>query len=119
MDWMESWWNQRHHDNILIIKYEDMLQDLAKEMKRIIHFLELDVTEKTFERVLHDATFGAMKKNPQTNYEKSMLFDQSRAKFIRSGKVGEWKEYFTVARNEWFDQKYEQRLQASGMQLKF
>ena len=117
---MESWWENKHHENILFIQYEDMLQDLPKEMKRIIQFLGLDdVSEKTFNAVLQDASFGSMQTNPNTNYTHKESFDQSKSKFIRSGRVGEWKEYFTVAHNEWFDDKYGKRWQQNGLRLKF
>ena len=47
-----------------------------------------------------------MQTNSATNYSDSKLFDFSKANFLPSGKIGEWKDYFSVAMNEWFDQKY-------------
>ena len=94
-----------------------MLMDLPEQMRRIIHVLQLDVSEKTFNRVLQDASFGAMQQNPKTNHSEMRHLDQSISKFIRNGKVGEWKKYFTVAQNEWFDDKYKLRMEEFGLDL--
>ena len=96
-----------------------MLMDLPKQMRRIIQFLELDVSEKTFNRVLEDASFGSMGKNPKTNYTNHAYMNHNTSKFIRSGKVGQWKQYFTVAQNEWFDENYMKRMTESGIDLQF
>ena len=116
---MESWWKNKNRENILFVKYEDMLQDLPKEMKRISQFLELDVTEKTFNTILQDASFGSMRKNPNTNYDNTKIIKADISKFIRSGRVGEWKEYFTVAQNQWFDDKFMKRIEDNGFDLQF
>ena len=120
VDWIMSWWNNRHHDNILVVMYEDMVDDLSREMQKIVKFLKIEVTDDHFEKVLKSATFEYMQQDSATNYTlKNKLFDQGTYKFIRSGKIGQWKNHFTVAQNEWFDNKYKDRLEASGMKLRY
>ena len=96
-----------------------MLMDLPKQMRRIIQFLELDVSEKTFNRVLEDASFGSMQKDPKANFSTFKDLNLGISKFFRSGKVGQWKKYFTVAQNEWFDEMYMDRLKNTGLEIQF
>ena len=114
-----SWWNNRHHDNLLIVMYEDMLHDLSYEVKKIIKFLEIKISDDHFQKVLASATFSAMSDNSAANYSTHPMINQSMHKFLHSGKIGQWKDHFTVAQNEWFDEKYGPHLKASGMNLRY
>jgi hypothetical protein len=120
VDWIMSWLNNRHYANILVVMYEDMVDDLSREMQKIVKFLKIEITADHFEKVLKSATLEYMRQDSATNYTlMNKLFDQSTFKFIRSGKIGQWKNHFTVAQNEWFDDKYKDRLEASGVKLRY
>ena len=116
---MIGWWNNSHNKNILYVKYEDMISNLAHEMRRLMEFLSIKISAARFENILSSASFKSMQMNRVTNYEDLPDFQQDTAKFIRSGKIGQWKEYFTVAQNEWFDMMYKEKLNASGIDIQY
>ena len=99
------------------MKYEDMVEDLETQIKRIVDFLDVEVTPEFFNIVLKDAGFESMKHNPSTNYNDNPYI--ATDSFIRKGKVGGWKDYFTVAQNEWFEETYRKQLDESGIDLRF
>ncbi|XP_030844077.1 cytosolic sulfotransferase 1-like [Strongylocentrotus purpuratus] len=39
--------------------------------------------------------------------------------YLRKGKVGGWKDEFTVAENEYFDKIYQQNMEGSGIEFQF
>ncbi|XP_017661266.1 PREDICTED: estrogen sulfotransferase-like, partial [Lepidothrix coronata] len=89
-----------------------LAKDPRQEVKKILQFLGKEVAEGTVERILHNTTFRAMKKNPAANYETmpSALMDHSLSPFLHKRICGDWKNHFTVAQNEHFDQHYHGRL---------
>jgi hypothetical protein len=39
--------------------------------------------------------------------------------FVFTGEIGDWKNHFTVAENERFDQLFEERMKSSKLRFKF
>jgi len=115
VDWYEGWLQQKERENIFLMKYEDMLADLPREIERLCHFLNVTITPKTLESIVEDASFSSMQGNPHTNVSYKH-FNQQDSKFIRKGKANQWQDYFTVAQHERFEEKYRARLQALGLE---
>ncbi|XP_070573366.1 sulfotransferase 1B1-like isoform X2 [Ptychodera flava] len=118
------WWKKRDDPNILFIKYEDMIKDLGRCVKKIASFLQQDhLTEEQIMKTVKLCTFENMKQNPVDRNEDVLAnlwkSDISKNPFIRKGKVGGWKEYFTVAQNEKFDQVYKKWIGDSGLEMEF
>ena len=88
----------------MFLKYEDMGKDLSKEVKKISTFLGVTIKESHLERIVADAGIKVMKSSSTAKAREGLL--KNKGGFIRSGKTGTWKSYFTVAQNEWFDNKY-------------
>ncbi|PKU27798.1 sulfotransferase 1 family member d1-like [Limosa lapponica baueri] len=94
-----------------------VLQDPRQEVQKILQFLGKEVAEGTVERILHHTSFQEMKKNPAANYETmpTALMDHSLSPFLRKGISGDWKNHFTVAQNERFDQHYQKHMAGSDL----
>ncbi|KAK5638165.1 hypothetical protein RI129_012460 [Pyrocoelia pectoralis] len=93
-----GYWNMRHLPNLLILRYEEMIKDLKSIIQRTCAFLELDpLTEEQLERLFTHLSFNSMKNNSAVNYEKvikerKQYNPTGDGAFIRSGKVGGYKE---------------------------
>uniref|UniRef100_A0A8C4QCF3 Sulfotransferase n=1 Tax=Eptatretus burgeri TaxID=7764 RepID=A0A8C4QCF3_EPTBU len=116
-------WQENSHPNMLWLTYEEMkknyirvrtqdlavsdcacLQDLPAVVWKICKFVGKHLTEEQVLEVVKHSSFKAMKANPSVNKEDlDSVFDLTKGKFMRKGKVGDWKNHFTVAQNEWFD----------------
>uniref|UniRef100_A0A8C4PZJ6 Sulfotransferase n=1 Tax=Eptatretus burgeri TaxID=7764 RepID=A0A8C4PZJ6_EPTBU len=118
---MGSWfehiqgWMECKHPQLLYVMYEDMTKDLPAVVRRMCTFLGKTLTEVQIESVVKHSSFTAMKNNPMTNFSKAEKLFEDNIKFFRKGKVGDWKNHFTVAQSEWFDAVYQERTVGLGL----
>ncbi|XP_054996212.1 sulfotransferase 1E1 [Sorex araneus] len=118
-DHAKSWWEKRKTSQVLFIFYEDLIEDLRKEVIKLIQFLGRKPSEELVNKIVHHTSFQEMKNNPTTNY--TMLPDdmmnQKICPFMRKGISGDWKNHFTVALSEKFDEHYEQQMKGSTLKV--
>ncbi|XP_037386222.1 sulfotransferase 1E1-like [Talpa occidentalis] len=116
----QSWWEKRNNSQLLFLFYEDMKEDVRKEVIKLIKFLGKTPSETLVDKIIQHTTFQEMKKNPFTNYTllPGELFNQKVHSFMRKGISGDWKNHFTVALNEKFDVHYEQQMKGSTLKLR-
>merc|ERR1719186_1879367 len=90
-----------------MIWFEDMKKDQMAVLEDICSFLNKPLSEEKKEELVNHLKFENMKKNPAVNEEEAGF----KGDFIRKGKVGDWKNYFTEENgdrwNKWIDQHVE------------
>ncbi|KAM7021580.1 sulfotransferase 1B1-like isoform 1-T2 [Passerculus sandwichensis] len=118
-DHVKGYWERRKDHPILYLFYEDLKEDLRREVAKVAQFLGQNLSDAALDTITRHTSFEAMRDNPATNYTSipSDLMDQSVSPFMRKGTTGDWKNHFTVAQNERFEQDYAQKM--SGTDLCF
>ncbi|WP_157724779.1 sulfotransferase domain-containing protein [Virgibacillus phasianinus] len=116
---IESWLdNQKKVKNgFLLVKYENLLQDTAKEAHRIINFLNLDRTEKEINEAVNWASFDNMKaleKKQQSHINGSSSFVNKTMPFVREGKANKWKSVLSNAQQQQIIQTFNKTLTRLG-----
>lgn len=93
--------------------------DPRREICKVAKFLGKDLSAEVLEKTVHHTSFQQMKVNSKVNYDgvPPIIVDNNIAPFMRKGIVGDWKNYFTVAQNEKFDEAFERQM--SGTTLLF
>jgi len=117
-DWFEhvlGWWRHRELPNLLFLTFEELLTDFAGTVDRLIRFVDLDCPPAVVARVLERSTFEAMKRNSFSDHQEIAELEG----FFREGRIGSWKEEFTVAQSERFDRLYAERMAGSGLDFNF
>ncbi|KAJ8370892.1 hypothetical protein SKAU_G00109200 [Synaphobranchus kaupii] len=110
-DHVKGWWEKKQaYPKLLYLHYEDLAEDMDREMDRVCSFLGLCPTEEERHQVKEEVQFDAMKKNSMTNYSTFSVMDFKISPFMRKGKVGDWKNHFTVYQNEQFDKEYQKKM---------
>jgi hypothetical protein len=92
--------------DVLFLKYEDIVNDLEHNVRKIIDFCKLDIPEDRLPDILTRCGFGFMKKHEiKLDHPNEVIFELgfSVGSFIRQGKVGSWDEIFTDEQKAEFD----------------
>jgi aryl sulfotransferase len=93
---IQTWWNYRHLPNILLVHYNDLLETLEVEIRRIADYLEIEVSQKTLTSIANLVRFSSMKQ-----YAQQLIPDADNAwkggaqTFINKGTNGRWREVLT------------------------
>lgn len=93
-----DWWRnyQKHHSpqNILFVRYEDLIDNLSYEIEKLIAFLELSYTREEVDYVCQFMSFDYMKTHKH-QFEPISVPWKEGFEFIRKGKVGDHKTMFS------------------------
>ncbi|XP_078144234.1 cytosolic sulfotransferase 3-like [Centroberyx gerrardi] len=118
-DHVTGWWEKKQtHSKLLYLFYEDLIEDTGREIDRLCSFLGLSPSAEEKETVIRGVQFDNMKKNKMTNYSTVQVMDLKVSPFMRKGKVGDWKNHFTVAQSEQFDEDYKKKMKNPMQQFR-
>ncbi|NXG46845.1 ST1B1 Sulfotransferase, partial [Psilopogon haemacephalus] len=114
---VKDYWERRKDHPILYLFYEDLKEDPRQEIAKVAKFLGQQLPEAVLDAITQHTSFEAMRDNPTTNYTMvpSHLMDHGVSPFMRKGTTGDWKNHFTVAQNERFDQDYMQKMSGTNL----
>lgn len=113
---VRDWGTHSKNNNIMFLRFEDLKEDLEREIRKIADFCEIKVQEERMPGILEECSFKCMKENQSKfDYITEVLVEAGieSGSFIRSGNVGDSKEYL----NE--DQKAEIELMKKKSQYEF
>ncbi|XP_050437128.1 luciferin sulfotransferase [Adelges cooleyi] len=118
-----GFWQQRDEPNVLFLKYEDMKKDLKGAIRQVAAFLEKELTEEQVSALEDHLSFNSMRKNPALNLEPLLAMmekpqaadENSDQKFIRKGKVGDWKNYMSEELSAKFDSFTDENLKGTDL----
>ena len=117
-DWFDhvlGWWSQRDAPNILFLKYEDLIRRFDEQVQRLGEFMGEQVTPELTASIREQTDFDRMSTESFSNLKEISELDS----FFRKGQIGSWKNEFTVAQNERFDQIIAERLGGTGLDFEY
>ncbi|XP_019383251.1 PREDICTED: sulfotransferase 6B1 [Gavialis gangeticus] len=109
-------WNKHIEDeNVQILIYEDMKENLASAVKQIADFFGFSPKAEQIQSIADRASYQAMRDKSQETHGSvgPILF--------RKGTIGDWKNLFTEAQNQQMDAKFKESLDGTklGAMLKY
>ncbi|XP_068585864.1 cytosolic sulfotransferase 3-like [Cebidichthys violaceus] len=118
-DHVTGWWEKKQsHPNIHYMFYEDLVEDCGRGIDNLCCFLGLSPSSEEKDMITRRVQFDDMKKNDMVNHSNIRWMDFKKSSFIRKGKVGDWKNHFTVAQSETFDEDYKQKMKNPTLQFR-
>ncbi len=120
-DHVLGWWKYRDAKNVLFLKYEDFITNLSEGVQKIAGFIFGNVPQPSvIDEVVKQCSFDSMKANPTANFSWAQEFRHpDQAPFMRRGKVGDWRNYFSAEQNAVFDVLYAEKMKDSRLDFEF
>lgn len=108
---VQSWWNHRHLDNILLIHYADLKADPLGEIRCIADFLEIEISDEALAKVADQTSFGNMRQRAiaaetasEGQLPRSRMFRDGVRRFFHKGTNGRWQGVLTEAELAMYEQ---------------
>ena len=111
LDNMTSWWKVQDHPKVLMVKYEDVLENRKLAIQKVAAFLGKCPSEEEIDQIDAQGTFEAMKMRGTDSYHYGRIYKSS---FFRKGVVGDWKNYFSQEQADYMDKCIEEKLGSIG-----
>lgn len=93
---LRSWWEHRDEPNVLCLHYQDLLDDLDRQMRHVSAFLGIPVNEAIWPGLVGACTFSQMKGvAAQIFPEWSLASPRGSSHFFHQGSSGQWRGVVT------------------------
>ena len=100
-DHLRDWLDQKGNPNIHFLFFEDMVEDLKREIQKLIGFLNVECSKDKLDRIVQSSKFDSMTTNNAVNYSwRNGSFKDSNSKFLKSGKVGTWTNHLSEVQSD-------------------
>lgn len=86
-----TWWPLRTEPNVQILHYNDLLTDLEGEMRRLGHWLGIEVEESAWPRVVERCSIDEMRSAERSNPWVQRHFKGGADTFFHKGTNGRWR----------------------------
>jgi aryl sulfotransferase len=91
---LDTFWQVRDQPNIMLLRFEDLLEDLEAQMRDIAGRLGIAIAETVWPDLVQAATFEDMKGRasqlvPEASHDG---FYDDRGQFFRTGSTGQWRQ---------------------------
>jgi aryl sulfotransferase len=91
----QSWWDQQHRSNVLLVHYNDLKADLFGEMRRIADFLDIRVAPNLWPGLVEAAGFAAMRRDGAALMGGvATIFQGGSSRFFHKGTNERWHGIF-------------------------
>ncbi|TSL97277.1 Cytosolic sulfotransferase 3 [Bagarius yarrelli] len=112
------WEKKQTYSNLHYMFFEDMVENTEREVERLCSFLGLSTPKEEREKVTQSTHFDVMKQNKMANYSTIPVMNFSISPFMRKGKVGDWKNHFTVNQDNQFEKHYQEKMKSTTLKFR-
>lgn len=119
-DHVNSWLSTRQGgDSFLLVRYEDLQQDPARELSRVARFLRLDVTPQRLKRAVDLSSAEHMREMESKQGAKWVATTRTRQDkpFVRKATSGGWKAVLPEKTVLYMEEKWGGLMQSLGYEL--
>lgn len=92
---VQGWWDVRNLPNVMLLHYAKLKTDLPVEMRRIAKFLDIEIDETKFYKMLQNCSLEHMKQVSKQSQMLEELFVGGGPTFVNQGTNGRWRDVLT------------------------
>lgn len=102
-DHVQSWMDQKK-DDLLLVRYEDLLDDAEQEFLQVLKFANLAVDKNAARSAVEASRFENMQRQEREQQDRVNVLSKSdkSKRFVRKGKRGNWRKIFGKREHERF-----------------
>jgi hypothetical protein len=114
-DHVQSWLDP-DEDDVLLVRYEDLLDDAMREFRRVLSFTGLPVDDDALGSAVEHSRFENMQRQEREQHDAlDVLKDSDGSKrFVRKGEKENWRDIFDEERHNRFFQAHGSAMQRLG-----
>ncbi|WAQ98237.1 S1C2A-like protein [Mya arenaria] len=120
-DHIIGYWKKRDDENVLFLKFEDIVKDMPTVIRTIATFLGRTLVEDDVTKICKHCHVNNMRDNPMVNFSykaKNMSIRQEVGAFINKGEPGVWRNVLTPQMSEQIDDMMKP-LDGTGLKYEF
>jgi aryl sulfotransferase len=88
-----SFWAERRRPNVLLVHYNDLKADREGEMRRLARFLDIELPEALWPRVVEAAAFESMRRDGEAIIPLAhLLWEGGPSRFLHKGTNERWRD---------------------------
>lgn len=95
-DHVRSWWPLRHRENVYLLNYQNLADDLDGRMAELAAWLGIELDEATMARAVRHAGFSHMKAQADAMFPEMPMVGGAQS-FINRGSNGRWRDVLSAA----------------------
>ena len=93
---VRSWWPLRHRENVYLLNYQNLTDDLDGRMAELAAWLGIELDEATMARAVRHAGFSHMKAQADAMFPEMPMVGGAQS-FINRGSNGRWRDVLSAA----------------------
>jgi len=117
--WYSYWLQYKDKPNVKLVKYEDMHHKMSDVINEVCQFLGKTLSLDAIAGIIQHLKFDNMSQNTMVNYKGTSVFNMDISPFMRNGKIGDWKNYFSEEQSDAIDKRYKKLIEPFGVTLEF
>lgn len=103
---VRSWWSIRHLPNIHIVHFENLIDDMPGEIRKIAAFINTHVDESQWDSIINHCSFGYMRENAARYVPLGAgLWKEGGKAFFSKGKNARWQGVLPTELSEQYVQR--------------
>ena len=118
-DNVASWLAMQHNRKFLLLRYEDMLEDAARELRKVANFLGIEASAEKVNRAVDLSSANNMREMEKLQSKDWQLTKESRQDkpFVRKARSGTWQSEMPAAAVQQIESSWGSLMQTLGYPL--
>jgi len=112
---LKSWWERRNEANVLFIHFVDFQSNMETELRRIAHFLELDISSNHWPEIVEACTYENISKHSHEERTRNNSFWNGGFNGTKINQKNDgWKYYLNDSHESEIERKLQEYVGVSG-----
>ncbi len=108
---IRTWWEIRDLPNVYFLHFQNLVDDMEGEMRKIAAFLDIPIDEGKWDQMVHHCSFDYMKNNATLSTPLGgVVFEGGAKTFINKGTNNRWRDTLTEEDNQAYEARAIQEL---------